>query len=284
MSSSTDPENLPPRRAREDDTTRSGSYRDGSADDAATRSMDQAPARSGERNPTRNIGAERSYQPAPPTAEREYRAAPTTATPMVDPTLANRETAVARQKERFGGIKVGSAFFGWLAATGMAVLLTALVAAAGTAVGLANNTDVNEAVNQAARNSGTVGLVGIIVLLVILFLSYYCGGYVAGRMARFNGAKQGLMVWVWALIAAIVVAILGLVAGQQFNVLANLNSFPRIPINEGQLTTTSIIAAVVVAVVALVGAVLGGLAGMRFHRKVDRAGFTPDSEYYDGEE
>ncbi|MDQ0147880.1 TIGR04086 family membrane protein [Pseudarthrobacter niigatensis] len=284
MSSSTDPENLPPRRAREDDTTRSGSYRDGSADYAATRSMDQAPARSGERNPTRNIGAERSYQPAPPTAEREYRAAPTTATPMVDPTLANRETAVARQKERFGGIKVGSAFFGWLAATGMAVLLTALVAAAGTAVGLANNTDVNEAVNQAARNSGTVGLVGIIVLLVILFLSYYCGGYVAGRMARFNGARQGLMVWVWALIAAIVVAILGLVAGQQFNVLANLNSFPRIPINEGQLTTTSIIAAVVVAVVALVGAVLGGLAGMRFHRKVDRAGFTPDSEYYDGEE
>ena len=284
MSSSTDPENLPPRRAREDDTTRSGSYRDGSADDAATRSPDQAPARSGERNPTRDIGAERSYQPAPPTAEREYRAAPTTATPMVDPTLANRETAVARQKERFGGIKVGSAFFGWLAATGMAVLLTALVAAAGTAVGLANNTDVNEAVNQAARNSGTVGLVGIIVLLVILFLSYYCGGYVAGRMARFNGAKQGLMVWVWALIAAIVVAILGLVAGQQFNVLANLNSFPRIPINEGQLTTTSIIAAVVVAVVALVGAVLGGLAGMRFHRKVDRAGFTPDSEYYDDEE
>ena len=281
MSSSTDPENLPPRRAREDDTTRSGSYRDGSADDAATRSPDQAPARSGERNPTRDIGAERSYQPAPPTAEREYRAAPTTATPMVDPTLANRETAVARQKERFGGIKVGSAFFGWLAATGMAVLLTALVAAAGTAVGLANNTDVNEAVNQAARNSGTVGLVGIIVLLVILFLSYYCGGYVAGRMARFNGAKQGLMVWVWALIAAIVVAILGLVAGQQFNVLANLNSFPRIPINEGQLTTTSIIAAVVVAVVALVGAVLGGLAGMRFHRRVDRAGFTPDSEYYD---
>jgi L-asparagine transporter-like permease len=100
-------------------------------------------------------------------------------------------------------------------------------------------------------------------------------------MARFNGAKQGIMVWIWALIFAILVAILGMVAGEQFNVLANLNSFPRIPINEGQLTTTSIIAAVVVAAVALVGAVLGGLAGMRFHRKVDRAGFTPDSDYDD---
>jgi len=237
-----------------------------------------------DRERARDLSAERDYDATPPKAEREYQPAPTTATPVVDAGLADRETAVARQRERFGGIKVGSAFFGWLTATGMAVLLTALVAAAGTAVGLANNTDVNQAVNQAAQNSGTVGLVGIIVLLVILFLSYYSGGYVAGRMARFNGAKQGLMVWVWALIAAIVVAILGLVAGQQFNVLANLNSFPRIPINEGQLTTTSIIAAVVVAAVALIGAILGGLAGMRFHRKVDRAGFTPDSEFYDDEE
>jgi hypothetical protein len=188
--------------------------------------------------------------------------------------VPTRETVVAREKEQFGGIKIGSAFFGWLAATGMAVLLTALVAAAGTAVGLATNTNIADAANQASGNQ-SVGLAGIITLLVILFLSYYCGGYVAGRMARFNGARQGLMVWIWALIAAVVVAVLAMTAGQKFDVLANLNSFPRIPVNEGDLTTTSIIAAVVVAVVALIGAMLGGLAGMRFHRKVDRAGFTP---------
>jgi hypothetical protein len=215
---------------------------------------------------------------AEPAGAVAHTAEPETAVPVADPRLTDRQTAAAREKEQFGGVKVGSAFFGWLAATGMAVLLTAFVAAAGTAVGLANNTDVNEAVNQMATN-GTVGVVGIVVLLVILFVSYYSGGYVAGRMARFNGAKQGMMVWVWALIAAVVVALLGLLAGQQFNVLANLNSFPRIPINEGDLTVTSIIAAVVVALVALVGAVLGGLAGMHFHRKVDRAGFTPDETY-----
>lgn len=264
MSSSTDPANLPPRRAR-GDVDRHGSHRGDIAGGEPTYSAADRTASSG-------AYAERDHVPA---------AAAASAGPEVDPSLTDRQTAVAREKERFGGIKVGSAFFGWLTATGMAVLLTALVAAAGTAVGLATNTDVNEAVNQAAQNQGTVGLVGIIVLLVILFLSYYCGGYVAGRMARFNGAKQGFMVWIWALIVAVLVAILGLVAGQQFNVLANLNSFPRIPVNEGQLTTTSIIAAVVVALVALVGAVLGGLAGMHFHRKVDRAGFTPDSDYDD---
>ena len=193
-------------------------------------------------------------------------------TDVVRDEVPTRETVVAREKEQFGGIKVGSAFFGWLAATGMAVLLTALVAAAGTAVGLATNTDVNKAVSSGNQ---TVGIAGVIALLVILFVAYYCGGYVAGRMARFNGAKQGFMVWVWAIIAAVVVAILGLIAGQQFNILANLNSFPRIPVNEGQLNTMSVIAAVVIALVALIGAVLGGLAGMRFHRKVDRAGFTP---------
>jgi hypothetical protein len=188
--------------------------------------------------------------------------------------IPTRQTVVAREKDQFGGIKVGSAFFGWLTATGTAVLLTALVAAGGTAVGLATNADVNDAVSQAANNQ-TIGVAGIIVLLVILLVSYYCGGYVAGRMARFNGVRQGFMVWIWALIAAIVVAAMGMVAGQQFNILASLNSFPRIPVNEGELNAMSIVAAVVVALVALVGAVLGGLAGMRFHRKVDRAGFSP---------
>jgi predicted secreted protein len=206
---------------------------------------------------------------------RAYAVTPT-AEPatLADPNAATRETVVAREKEQFGGIKIGSAFFGWLAATGTAVLLTALVAAAGTAVGLATSTDVNETVNQASSDQA-VGLTGVIVLLVILFVAYYCGGYVAGRMARFSGAKQGFMVWVWAVIFAVLIALLAMIAGERFNILASLNSFPRIPVNEGQLTTTGIIAAVVVAVVALIGAVVGGMAGMRFHRKVDRAGFTP---------
>ncbi|MDQ1056125.1 hypothetical protein QFZ23_000026 [Arthrobacter globiformis] len=223
-------------------------------------------------NTTDTPYAERDYTPG-----NEPDGRPDTARPD-DPAFATREMAAARQKEAFGGMKIGSAFFGWLAATGMAVLLTALVAAAGTAVGLATNTDVNAAVGRAASNQ-TVGIAGIIVLLVILFASYYSGGYVAGRMARFNGAKQGFMVWIWALIAAVLVAVLGMIAGEQFNILAQLNSFPRIPVNEGQVTTTGIIAAVVVALVALVGAVLGGMAGMHFHRKVDRAGFTPTADY-----
>ena len=91
-------------------------------------------------------------------------------------------------------------------------------------------------------------------------------------MARFNGMKQGVAVWLWALVIAIVVPCSARSPASKFDVLAKLNSFPRIPVNEGTLSTGGIIALLVVAVASLAGAVLGGLAGMRFHRKVDQAG------------
>ncbi len=186
----------------------------------------------------------------------------------------DRESVVQRQKERYGGVKLGSAFFGWLTATGTAVLLTALLTAAGTAVGVATDTAAGEAVGQATQNASTVGIAGGIALAVVLFVAYYAGGYVAGRMARFNGAKQGIAVWAIAIVIALGVAVLGAIAGSKYNILGTLNSFPRLPVDEGTLTTGGVVALLVAALVSLAGAVLGGLAGMRFHRKVDKAGLA----------
>ena len=180
---------------------------------------------------------------------------------------------VARQRERFGGIKVGSAFFGWLTATGMAVLLIAVLAAAGVAFGVATDTSVDQALQESQDVTGTaqtVGLVGAIALLVVLLLSYYCGGYVAGRMARFNGLRQGLAVWLWGVVLALVIAAVAAIAGNQYDIFAQLN-LPRLPVNEGQVTAVGAIAIGAAILAALIGALLGGLAGMRFHRKVDRA-------------
>ena len=191
--------------------------------------------------------------------------APTTHV-QTDSEHLTRKEVLGRQKQRFGGMKFGAAFFGWLAASGTAVLLTALLAAAGTAVGLGANVQVPDVTGQSVQ---TIGLVGAIVLLAITLIAYFAGGYVAGRMARFNGAKQGIGVWLWAMIAAVVVAILSLIAGARFNILSTLNGFPRIPINEGTLTTAGVLTAVAIAVVALIGAVLGGVVGMRFHRRID---------------
>ena len=175
--------------------------------------------------------------------------------------------AVAAQRATFGGVKWGAAFFGWLSANGLAVLLIALISAAGVAIGL------TEGVPSADEaTAGGIGIGGGIALLVVLFLAYLAGGYVAGRMARFDGVRQGIAVWVIGLVVVILLAVLGLVFGSKYNVLAQLD-LPRIPIDEGTATTAGIIALVAVLLVTLIGAVVGGKLGDRFHRKVDRAGF-----------
>jgi hypothetical protein len=186
-----------------------------------------------------------------------------------DTTTLDRREVVGRQKDAFGGMKFGSCFFGWLTASGAAVLLIALVTGVGAALGLTQNVDVT---NPTAAQTESIGFVGGIILVAIIFVSYLAGGYVAGRMARFNGLKQGLGVWLWAVIMAILVAIAGWLADARFDVLAQLNSFPRIPLNEGTLTTAGVIAAICVVAASLIGALLGGLAGMRYHRRVDKAG------------
>jgi hypothetical protein len=177
--------------------------------------------------------------------------------------------AVAAQHARFGGIKWGAAFFGWLTANGLAVLLVALLSAAGVALGLANNVDT---AGEAANQAQTLGIGGGIAILVVLFLAYLAGGYVAGRMARFDGARQGVAVWVIGLLVVLVLAAAGVILGSQYNVLQQLN-LPRIPIDEGTATTAGIVTLVAILLVTLLGAVLGGKLGDRYHRKVDRAGF-----------
>ena len=184
---------------------------------------------------------------------------------------AERHEVVGRQKEQFGGMKFGSAFFGWLTATGTAVILTALLAAIAAAVGYNMNPPAPTA--PGVTPVQTIGIVGAVVTLLVVLIAFYCGGYVAGRMARFNGLKQGLGVWLWAIIIAIVLGVLGLIAGSRLNLAPTLNSLPRIPVSSSDLTTGGILTAVAIAVVSLVGALLGGLGGMRFHRRVDRAGF-----------
>jgi hypothetical protein len=194
----------------------------------------------------------------------------TTTTDGATATRGAARDAVAVQRARFGGIKWGAAFFGWLSANGLAVILLALLSAAGVALGLAQGVNTT---TEAANQAKSVGLGGGIAVLVVLFLAYLAGGYVAGRMARFDGARQGVAVWLIGLIVVLVLAAAGAVLGAKYNVLQQLN-LPRIPINEGTATTAGIITLVAILLVTLVGAVLGGKMGDRYHRRIDRAGFV----------
>ena len=170
----------------------------------------------------------------------------------------------AIQRDEFGGLNWGSAFFGWLVAVGIATLLTAILSAAGTAIGLTKSSP-----SQAASSADTIGIVGAILFLVVLLVAYFAGGYVAGRMSRFDGPRQGAGVWVIGLLVTILLAVAGVLLGAKYNVLSQL-SLPRIPVDEGSLTAGGVITLVAVVLGTLLAAILGGKAGTRYHRKIDR--------------
>jgi hypothetical protein len=162
---------------------------------------------------------------------------------------------------RTGAIRWGSAFFGWLVAITVMFVLGALATAAGTALGVVGPT-LDLPAFQAT------GALGAAVLLAVIFAGYYCGGYVAGRMARFAGARQGVAVWLWTLFLAVVAAVIATVTGAVPS--PPIEDLLRLPMGGGILSAGGAALTVGVLVVTLVGAVLGGLAGMRFHRWADR--------------
>jgi hypothetical protein len=173
----------------------------------------------------------------------------------------------ARQREEYGGTNWGAAFFGWLVAIGVAVILLAIVSAAGTALGYS---DVSQ--SEANSNAEALGIVGGILLIAILAIAYYCGGYVSGRMSRFDGGRQGFGTWAIGLIVTIVAAIAGWIFGSEYNVLEKLN-LPRIPIDEGTLTAGAAVALAAVVIATLLTAMAGGKVGERYHWKIDRFGY-----------
>ena len=172
------------------------------------------------------------------------------------------------RRERFGGLNPGAAFFGWLVAIAVSLLLTGIVGAIAAAAG--TSTQVQQTADQAA--TGTIGLVAAVVLLVVLMIGYYAGGYVAGRMSRFNGSKQGLGVWITGVVVTVAMVVLGAIFGNQYDIQNRVN-LPRLPVTADALTTGGVVAALAVLVGTLVAAVLGGSVGTHYHRRVDRVGF-----------
>jgi hypothetical protein len=169
---------------------------------------------------------------------------------------------------RFGGFKPGAAFFGWLVATGLGALLAAIASAAGAALAF---TQLGNVSGAARDNAEPTGIAGGLALLAIVLVSYFAGGYVAGRLARFDGMRQGLGVWILGLLITVGFALAGYLFGSDYNVLNRLD-LPNIPVDQGDLTTGGIVALVAAALGSLVAAVLGGKLGERYHRKIDRAG------------
>ena len=165
------------------------------------------------------------------------------------PTPAEARTVV---RQRFGGTKLVSAFFGWLVAVGLTVLLGALAGAASLVVG--------------GRTLGVGPAVAVAVLLVAAF----AGGYVTGRLARFDGARNGFLSWAIGVLVTAALAVVAAFLGARDAALAGV-PLPSLVSALEQVGGAELVLAAVAVLGTLAAAVIGGKAGEQFHRRVDRA-------------
>jgi hypothetical protein len=197
-----------------------------------------------------------------PTAERPVIAAAPTA-----PVELRR-----RERERFGRrIQWETVFFGLLAAVGLAALLVAMLLGGLVAAGVADFRD------DAATFFDHLTMAGGGVAVAIIALSYLTGGYVAARMARFDGWRQGLGIWLLSLLMVAAVGIAAWIGGGALDPTESI-SLPSNPVESGPLSHSGWAILAVVLAVSLIAAIGGGILGERFHRAVDDAGTELDAE------
>ncbi len=206
-----------------------------------------------------------------PTLVQETRAVPVT--PAEDPTAAESDStsySPAEQRaiirSRYGGFWWGSDFIGFAVASWFTIVFLGIVGAIVGAVGYQLNAPVpkiGSALTGASQNLGIGALIGS---LIAVFLAYVIGGYTAGRMARFSGLRNGFGVWLWTILVAILLGIVGWIAGSAFNVGSQIH----LSVDRATLTTAGVISVAVTLLVMLLGALLGGMMGERYHRAIDR--------------
>jgi MFS family permease len=173
-------------------------------------------------------------------------------------------TGIAAARDRFGGIDIPATLIGMLVAIALLVILGGIAAGAVSAFGYQTG------IEEGRTEDVTVG--GMIAGIVVLLLSFLVGGWTAGRMARYDGVKNGVMVVVWTIILVAILSALAAAAGDEYNVLARAE-LPRF--DRDVVATGAIVSALVALAAMLVGSVLGGIWGAMYHKRADREILAP---------
>jgi hypothetical protein len=161
-------------------------------------------------------------------------------------------------RERFGGVDIPASLVGMLTALSTVLILAGLVGAAFGVVGYQTGLEEN------AEDLSIGSLIGGVA---ILFVAYLIGGWAAGRMARYDGARNGFATGIWTLVFGAILAALGAWAGAEYDVFQNVE-LPQW-FDSDALTMPAILSAAGAIVAMFVGGIIGGLWGERYHRRAD---------------
>ncbi len=184
----------------------------------------------------------------------------------------DNRAGVAEAHRRFGGLDVPATLAGMVAALGTLVVLSGIAAGAGT-IGYQSGLD----------DTDDLSLGGFIAGMVVLFLAFLVGGWVAGRMARYDGGRNGLVSALWFVLLVAGLAALGAWAGDRYEDEFTDLDLPRW-FEDNARTTTAVITGLVAVVVALLAGFLGGRRGGATTARPTRSSpareASPSSERY----
>lgn len=175
-------------------------------------------------------------------------------------------TALSMQKSRYSRMHLLPGLLGWLITIS---LMDGGLWAIQSWLTLTGQSESIEYASVVSRLfSGASNAVPVAVALsVLIFFAYLVGGYAAGRMARFAGVKQGIAVWLWQIMALILGSLATFLAPQLFqNGVASLSLQKLIA---GDFAN-GLLAVLLVLALSFLGAILGGLLGRLYHRRVDK--------------
>ena len=172
--------------------------------------------------------------------------------------VPDADVGIAQARHRFGGVDIPATLAGALAALGVTVLVGGLLSAAGAfgyQLGLKD-----------AATKLSVG--GLVAGLGTLLVAFVVGGWVAGRVARYNGGMNGLLTALWFVLLAALTAGLGAWLGDKYNVFRDVD-LPQWFSNNA-LGTAAVVSGVVAVAVMLAAGWFGGWLGGRYHQRADR--------------
>ncbi|WP_162924472.1 hypothetical protein [Rubrobacter indicoceani] len=176
----------------------------------------------------------------------------------------SEEERSERLREIYGGVDWLASFLGFIFAA----------VAGGFLFGVASLILVPLGVSVQVGGALTAAAITALVLLAVLvFLTYLFGGYVSGRLARFDGGRNGAMSVVWALLVGFLLFVAGtLLPGTVGESVRDFYQGSLLPTLSSllDLGAAGIGAVVGVVIIAILGGIVGGKIGSRYHEEIDQ--------------
>ncbi|HKH56944.1 MAG TPA: YrzE family protein [Rubrobacter sp.] len=174
-----------------------------------------------------------------------------------------------RLRDMYGGVDWLASFLGFVFAIVLGAVFSAVAGLVLVPFGITPD-----------LSGGQIGasvITGLALLGVLIFLTFFFGGYVAGRLARFDGGRNGAMVLVWMFIVVVILALAAAIfsgflpAGMAEGITNLVDRSVSTAGNLAGAGVAGLVAAAAALLLALLGGSLGGRMGSRYHTEIDRA-------------